>query len=51
MEHTPAAHTRGYYATRAAVRAAVYAALATAFMALPGTATRAIETFVNGLGL
>jgi hypothetical protein len=51
MEHAPAARGRGYYATRTAVRAAVYAVIATAFMALPGTGARVIEHLVNGLGL
>lgn len=50
MEHT-APRGRGYYATRTAVRAAFYTLMATAFFALPGTAERAVETFVNGLGL
>lgn len=42
---------RGYYATRATVRAAVMAAIVTAFFALPGTIERGADALIAGLGL
>lgn len=47
MEHAPAAHGRGYYATRATVRAAVYTTITVLFFAVPGM----VERLAEGLGL
>ncbi len=47
MEPTTPGHSRGYYATRTAARAATYAAITAVFFTLPGL----IEAAAKGLGL
>jgi hypothetical protein len=47
MGNAPAAHGRGYYATRATARAITYTAIVAGFFALP----TAVEALAKGLGL
>lgn len=49
MEHAPAAHGRGYYATRTAVRALTYTTLIAAFYAVPGAVELAANAIMAGL--